>query len=121
MKKIPDRIEIITDLLGSALQSVDLGEIIEILRFSNQYNIVEKDISKEEFNQIKEIKRDKLLLANLNDLFGEPSNNFILFVYIVMAKNLYDFFKETVASLILISSLGAGLYLNLWLLILGHF
>ena len=28
VKKIPDRLEIITNLLGSALQSVDLGEII---------------------------------------------------------------------------------------------
>ena len=94
VKKIPDRIEIITNLLGSVLQSVDLGEIIEILRFSNQYNIVEKDISKEEFKQIKEIKKDKLFLANLNDLFGEPSNAFILFVYNVMPNNLYEFFKE---------------------------
>ena len=95
VKKIPDRIEIITDLLGSALQSVDLGEIIEILRFSNQYNIVEKDISKEEFKLIKEIKKDKLIIANLADLFGEPSNDFILFVFNAMPNNLYEFFKET--------------------------
>ncbi len=33
----------------------------------------------------------------------------------------YDFYKETIASLILISSLGAGLYLNLWLLLLGSY
>lgn len=32
----------------------------------------------------------------------------------------YNFHKETVASLILISSISAGVYLNLWLLLLGY-
>lgn len=32
----------------------------------------------------------------------------------------YNFYKETIASLILISSVAAGLYLNLWLLLLGY-
>jgi len=31
----------------------------------------------------------------------------------------YDFYKETIASLTLISSLGAIVYLNIWLAILG--
>ena len=31
----------------------------------------------------------------------------------------YDFYKETIASLTLISSLGAIIYLNIWLFILG--
>jgi len=30
-----------------------------------------------------------------------------------------DFYKETIASLTLISSLGAIIYLNMWLFILG--
>jgi hypothetical protein len=98
VKRIPNRIEIITNLLGNALQGVDLGEIIEILRFSNQYNIIEKEISKEDLKQLKEIKKDKLLLANLNDLFGEPSKDFILFVYKVMPNNLYEFFTEYLIS-----------------------
>jgi malonate transporter len=41
-------------------------------------------------------------------------------ISMVVLSERYDFFKETVASLILISSLGAGLYLNLWLLLLGY-
>ncbi len=38
----------------------------------------------------------------------------------IVLSERYDFYKETIASLILISSLGAGLYLNLWFLLLGY-
>jgi len=38
----------------------------------------------------------------------------------IVLSERYNFYKETIASLILISSLGAGLYLNLWLLALGY-
>jgi len=41
-------------------------------------------------------------------------------ISMIVLSERYDFQKETVASLILISSLGAGLYLNLWLLLLGY-
>ena len=40
-------------------------------------------------------------------------------VSMIILSERYDFYKETIASLILISSLGAGAYLNLWLLFLG--
>jgi len=42
-------------------------------------------------------------------------------ISMIVLSERYDFYKETFASLILISSLGAGLYLNLWLLLLGHY
>jgi len=41
-------------------------------------------------------------------------------ISMLVLSERYDFYKETIASLILISSLGAALYLNLWLLILGY-
>jgi predicted permease len=41
-------------------------------------------------------------------------------ISMIVLSERYDFHKETIASLILISSLGAGLYLNLWLLFLGY-
>jgi predicted permease len=37
----------------------------------------------------------------------------------IVLSERYNFFKDTIASLLLVSSLGAGLYLNLWLLVLG--
>jgi len=42
-----------------------------------------------------------------------------LAVSIIVLSDRYDFHKETLASLILISSAGSIVYLNLWLLILG--
>ncbi len=41
-------------------------------------------------------------------------------ISMIVLSERYNFYKETIASLILISSLGAGLYLNLWLLLLGY-
>jgi predicted permease len=41
-------------------------------------------------------------------------------VSMIVLSERYDFYKETIGSLILISSLGAGIYLNLWLLLLGY-
>ncbi|MFQ5836537.1 MAG: AEC family transporter [Candidatus Bathyarchaeia archaeon] len=41
-------------------------------------------------------------------------------ISMIVLSERYDFYKETIASLILISSLGAGVYLNLWLLLLGY-
>jgi predicted permease len=38
----------------------------------------------------------------------------------IILSERYNFYKETIASLILISSVAAGLYLNLWLLLLGY-
>ncbi|HEY4675151.1 MAG TPA: AEC family transporter [Candidatus Bathyarchaeia archaeon] len=40
-------------------------------------------------------------------------------ISMIVLSERYDFYKETIASLILISSLLAGIYLNLWLLLLG--
>jgi len=41
-------------------------------------------------------------------------------ISMIVLSERYNFYKETIASLILISSIGAGLYLNLWLLLLGY-
>ena len=41
-------------------------------------------------------------------------------ISMIVLSERYNFYKETIASLILISSLGAGLYLNLWLSLLGY-
>lgn len=40
-------------------------------------------------------------------------------VSMIVLSERYNFYKETIASIILFSSLGAGVYLNFWLLFLG--
>lgn len=42
-------------------------------------------------------------------------------VSMIVLSERYNFYKETIASLILISSFGSSVCLNLWLLILGVF
>ena len=63
------------------------------------------------------------MLLNLHDV--ERSTLILMHgmpvaISMIVLSERYDFYKETIASLILISSLGAGLYLNLWLLLLGY-
>ena len=41
-------------------------------------------------------------------------------ISMIVLSERYDFHKETFASLVLISSIGATIYLNLWLLVLGY-
>ncbi len=41
-------------------------------------------------------------------------------ISMIVLSERYNFHKETIASLILISSISAGFYLNLWLLLLGY-
>lgn len=43
-----------------------------------------------------------------------------LAISMIILGERYDFYKETIASLILISSIGAGAYLNLWLWVLRY-
>jgi predicted permease len=41
-------------------------------------------------------------------------------VSVIVLSERYDFFKETIASLILVSSVGGGVFLTLWLFLLGY-
>lgn len=58
---------------------------------------------------------------------SEPHRSVIVLMHamplalsMIVLSERYDFNKETFASMILITSLAAGLYLNFWLIILGH-
>ncbi|UCG35968.1 MAG: AEC family transporter [Candidatus Bathyarchaeota archaeon] len=59
---------------------------------------------------LRDVERTVLVLMH-----GMP-----IAVSMIVLSERYDFYKETIGSLILISSLGAGIYLNLWLLLLGY-
>ncbi|MCK4477466.1 AEC family transporter [Candidatus Bathyarchaeota archaeon] len=67
-----------------------------------------------------------LLTTGLLGLTGVESSVLVIMhgmpiaISMIILSERYDFYKETIASLILVSSLGAALYLNLWLLLLGH-
>jgi len=99
IRRIPKRFEIIsklllncTDKISNGYQTSALGEIIDILRFCNEYNLLEKEINDSDKRVIDKLKKDTLFLANLNDLFGNVSNSFIFFVRSVMPRDLYEYF-----------------------------
>jgi len=57
----------------------------------------------------------------------EPQRSVIVLMHamplalsMIVLSERYDFNKETFTSVILLTSIAAGLYLNLWLLVLGH-
>jgi len=68
-----------------------------------------------------------LLVTKLLGLTGVESSVVVLMhgtpiaISMIILSERYGFYKETIASLILISSLAAALYLNLWLLLLGYY
>ncbi|MDY6844090.1 MAG: AEC family transporter [Thermodesulfobacteriota bacterium] len=41
-------------------------------------------------------------------------------ISMIVLSERYNFYEDVIASLILITSIGAGVYLNLWLFVLGH-
>jgi len=105
IKRIPNRLIIIsklllncTDKISTGYQTSALGEIIDILRFCNEHNLLEKELTELERQELRHLKEDKLFMANLNDLFGKVSNSFILYVYAVMPKDLYNYFIKSPIS-----------------------
>ena len=75
-----------------AYQTSALGDIITILRFCQEFNLLEKELDDPERKLLEIIKKDKLFLLNLEDLFGKLSNSFIIYVYKELPRNLYEFF-----------------------------
>lgn len=67
-----------------------------------------------------------LLTTNLFRMAGVEKYTLVLMhgtpiaISMIVLSERYNFFKETVPSLILLSSVGAGLYLNLWLFVLNR-
>jgi len=59
-------------------------------------------------------------LPNLEKVTAVLMHAMPVAISMIVLSERYNFYKETIASLILISSIGAGIYLNLWLLLLGY-
>jgi len=93
-RKIPNRIEIVSNLLIECIRNLNLGEIFNILRFVNKYDLVDKDLTDSELKIVENIKDDSLFITNLIDLFGIISNSFILYVRKVMPSNLYSYYNN---------------------------
>jgi len=96
---VQNRFEILSDLLMHTIRCVSegyetsaLGEFIEILRFFNEQNLLERKLSKQDHMLLRQIKNDDIFLANLMDLFGTITNYFILYIVKDIPKHFLDFF-----------------------------
>lgn len=97
--KIENRFEILSKQLMETIQVVSeryqtsaLGDFIEILRFFNDFNLLERQLNDDEYKLLKTVKNDTIFIANLMDLYGNISNSFILYIIIDIPNYLYDFF-----------------------------
>jgi len=102
---IPKRFEIMSDLLRNAIKNVSelyqtssLGEFIEILRFGNEYNLFERKLDLNDLEFVSEVKKNKLLISNLEDLFGKITNSFILYIRGELPQLLYELLTEDPAN-----------------------
>ena len=100
VRKIPKRFELIVNLLLGCIERVsagnisELGKQIDILRFCNENDLLEKELTEYEKYSVKKIKKDKLFLANLIDLFGRVTDSFISYIYLGLPRALYDNFMR---------------------------
>ncbi|MHA1281349.1 MAG: hypothetical protein ACTSQP_02490 [Promethearchaeota archaeon] len=94
ISKINNKFSIISDLLISNIYY--LGEIINILRFCCEFNILERKLNKKELELVSEIRKNRLIMANLKDLFGNVSNSFILYIKRDLPSLAFEYFiKES--------------------------
>jgi len=94
VERIPERLKIISRLHFNYLRAFQFGKIIELTKFLNNYDLLERKLSQEELNPIKEIKKDKIVMANLEDLFGNISDSLIYYVFKTMVDNIFNFFVQ---------------------------
>ncbi len=96
VKKIPFRFKIISDLHLRGIQEGRIGNIFGVIRFFNKYTLFDRDFSKEELELIENLKKDKLFVANLKDLFGKVSNSLIFYACKILPYDLYLIYVENV-------------------------
>jgi len=99
VRKIPRRFEIISDLHLSGIQSGQIGNIFEIIRFFNEYNLFDREFSEHELEIVKSIrKKDKALIENLIDLFGDVSDSLIWYSCKIMPYDLYLIYLNSTST-----------------------
>ena len=123
--EIPSPISQPLHMLGSTTSTVAIF-MLGVFLYGRKYSNIRKAL-KLSMLRIVFLPILAFLTTTLFDLSTLERSTLVLMhgmpvaISMIILSERYDFYKETFASLILISSLGAGLYLNLWLLLLGHY
>lgn len=90
-EKIPRRLDRIFECVESCVRSGgDLGGIIDVLRFTNNYSLAFQDLSPKQIKIVDNLKKSAVFINNLNDLFGTVDNSFIYLIHKEMPNRLYN-------------------------------
>jgi len=100
VKKIPNRFQIISDLHLEGIQRGLVGRIFEVIRFYNSYNLFDRNISSEEMEIIDDLKKDKIFVANINDLFGRVSNSLLYYLARIFPHDIYLMYLRNIKSIL---------------------
>jgi hypothetical protein len=110
-QNIPNRFEILRNLLVECIIKVtrefhvsSLGDFIEILKFFNKFNLLDRELTFSDLDRLHKIKEDYILLSNLTDLFGDYTNSFIFFINNDLPRLLYNLLYEDFTELQFYSS-----------------
>ena len=90
INKIPKRFEFIARVFELGIQGGQIGEIFNVIRFFNDIGLMERDLSKKDLEFIEKIKIDKLLIANLGDIFEKVTDSLIFYTFKSMIDNMYN-------------------------------
>jgi hypothetical protein len=121
--KIPEYISIPLHMLGSTTATVAIF-MLGVFLYGRKYENLKKAF-KLSLLRIVFLPSIALIIVILFNLSNISKATLVIMhsvpvaVSMIVLSERYNFYKETIASIILISSLGAGVYLNLWLILLG--
>ena len=99
VKKIPNRIENLFKTFVEIFNGIEgnldrLGDVLDVVRFYNKYNLFERVFTSDERKILENIKIDKITYKNLEDLFGKVSDSLIFFGFYEMPFIVYKFMRE---------------------------
>jgi hypothetical protein len=104
--KIPNRFDTISNLIlnyidkiATRYQTSALGEILDLLKFCNEYGLLERKLSHSEQQIVNSFKKkNEIFLKNLRDLFGKVSDSFIFYIYKILPRDIYRYFVSSSIS-----------------------
>jgi len=96
--KIPDRFGLLSIIHLEGITRGQIGDIFKALKIYNEYNLLKREIPLENLKIVEEIKKDKLIVSNLQDLFGRVSDTLIYYVYESMSKNILELFESSLST-----------------------
>jgi predicted permease len=116
--EIPSPLSTSLHMLGKTTSAVAifmLGVFLCGPRYTNILSALKLSLLRILFLPIIALLTTKLL--NLPTL----EKTILILMHVIVLSERYEFYKETIASLILVSTIGGGLCVTLWLLLLGNY